>query len=108
MLDFNAVKAVINHPKIDEVLKNTCISRNCLTFEETISTELPKEDMDFIVSAMEMTPIRELIEPLVQWREVNSTYDNHKLDAVIEVMKARGVPADKRRYENPPVQEWLD
>ena len=108
MLDFDAVKEIINHKNIDHLLKTTCISRNYLTFAEVINNNPSEEDIELLLTAMEMAPIRDLVGLMREKLAANATYQSDRLNNVLTIMETQGIPADRKRLERTPNPAWIE
>lgn len=99
MLDFEAVKAVIQNEKIDEDLKITCIRRNAHTFIEKINSNPTLEEVDFIIKVMEKVPLKELSQTIKEKLLPNKAYDTNRLSNVIALIDSFGIEADNTWLE---------
>ena len=108
MQDFNAVKEVVNHPEVDDMLKRTCIDRNLRPLIKAVRSNPTKEDVEFIQTAMEIFPLKEMTDEMKEHLASNPEYSSPRLNNLIAMMETGGVPADQSRYENPPDLRWLE
>lgn len=106
MLDFNAVKAVIKNTEIDYSLKITCISRNYYTFVDVINNNPSYEDVEFIVSAMEIAPIKELTDIFKNKLLSNSSFNSERLRNIINTMESSGFSADLKSTSRKQKRNW--
>ncbi len=107
MLDYEAVKTVINNPNIDFDLKITCISRNYKTLADVIENNPTKDDVEFIISAMEIAPIKDLAPVIEENLLSNKNFNSEKLNNIIVSIEKNGFNADKKYAEKTPNQDWI-
>lgn len=67
-----------------------------------------KEDVEFIQTAMEIFPLKEMTDEMKEHLASNPEYSSPRLNNLIAMMETGGVPADQSRYENPPDLRWLE
>lgn len=94
--DIGAVKAILNNENVDRDLKRACVRRSYKIFVDAINNNPTKEDVDLIIKAMEILPIKDLAGLMKQKIASNPALSSTELDIVIGVMESRGVPADTR------------
>lgn len=105
--DYDAVKAIILDPTIDEELKVACVCRNTKTFIDVINNNPTKEDVEFILDCMEIAPLKDLAEPMKEKLLTNSELYSHRLKSMVEFMSAGGVESDTSRFEGTPNSNWI-
>ena len=105
--DYDAVKAIILDPTIDEELKVACVCRNPQTFIDVINGNPTKEDVEFILDCMEISPLKELAEPMREKLLSNSDFYSHRLRSMVEFMASSGVESDTSRFEGKPSSNWI-
>ncbi|MBO5321993.1 MAG: hypothetical protein J6B22_05245 [Clostridia bacterium] len=105
--DYDAVKAIILDPTIDEELKVACVSRNPKTFIDVINGNPTKEDVEFILDCMEIYPLKELAEPMREKLISNSDFYSHRLVSMVEFLAAGGAKSDTSRFEGTPNSNWI-
>ena len=105
--DYDAVKAIILDPTIDEELKVACVSRNPKTFIDVINGNPTKEDVEFILDCMEIYPLKELAEPMREKLIPNSDFCSHRLKSIVEFLAVDGAESDTSRFEGTPNSNWI-
>ena len=108
MQDFNAVKAVLNDKNVDEAMKLACIYRNSDAFIKVIQNNPSVEDVEFILSALEKAPMKEVLPAIEEHLLNKKPYHSNRLINIVNMIKGGGVNADSSRFEGTPTSNWIE
>lgn len=62
--DLEALRMVVQHPKVDNIMKKGMIDNNYYLLEEVLLNDPTPQDVEFTVTCMELLPIKDLYMPL--------------------------------------------
>lgn len=111
MQDFNAVKKIILSEEFDNTLKISCVSSNKYTFLSVINGNPTMEDVEVLIKALEIAPLKDLAKPMRDKILSNKAFYDHfgyRLHNVIATMEAFGVDDDSSKFERTPTSNWLE
>ncbi len=96
----SAIKRIMTNNFIDRELKVYSIDQHYMILLEMLEDNPEKEDIEFVLSAMEMHPILDFIDPLKEISEkVKDVQLRDRIIQVIEYIDANGLPGNEK---------WLD
>lgn len=64
--DYDSVQAVVNHGTLDRISKVAAINENFMTLWDVLKNNPTQEDVAFIVTCMELHPVKDLADDLEQ------------------------------------------
>lgn len=109
LMDINhirAVKAIISNSDVSDLLKKECVIRNYQTFSKVLDKEFSKEDVDCIILAMEIFPIKE-VGILLQDRVLSdSCYSHSELTEIVDKINNNGSDANMKWVVTKPKYMW--
>lgn len=94
------IKRIVKSDSVDRELKVFSIDQNFITLKEMLLDKPTEEDVVLVVTAMELYPIYDLLEPL---KKVSDSVHNAKLqnriNHVIELIEVSGMKGTNKWYE---------
>lgn len=97
--DLEALRMVVHHPHVDDVMKKGMIDNNSYLLEELLRNQPDQQDVAFVVECMELLPVKDLYGPLKSAIEAMPQAldaDRAGLNALLDTMLKEGVDAKAR------------
>ncbi len=94
--DMEALRMVVQHPKVDAVMKKGMIDNNYYLLEEALLNDPTPQDVEFAVTCMELLPIKDLYTPLktaMAAMPQTRGADGADWEALLQTMQEEGVEA---------------
>ena len=101
-----AVRTIITDDSIDDLLRRACVVENYQTFSKILENDISDEDLECIIKAMEIQPIKEIGEILKQKDLSENSYSQLDIDTIIEKIEENGIPADEKSIITKPKYNW--
>lgn len=98
MFDMDAIKSIVLNDMIDRDVKIFCIDQNYQTLVKIITDNPSKADMDVLIKAMDLFPIKEMAPLMKDKVDSTSSTQQQQLISVISKIESQGRPA---------TQKWL-
>ncbi|MCM3134874.1 hypothetical protein M3629_19015 [Paenibacillus polysaccharolyticus] len=93
----NAITQIINSDLIEKELKAFAIDQNFIVLKEMLTENPTKEDIEIVVSALEILPITDLVEPLTELiPHIGDVELKKRIDKVIVLAKEEGISANHK------------
>lgn len=91
-----AVRAIVFHDSIDNLLKTSCVQKNYQTFSKILKLLVSDEELECIIKAMEIAPIKEVGVMLKETDLSKTSYLSSELSVLIDKIKNNGTEADQK------------
>lgn len=101
-----AVRTIIVDDSIDDLLRRACVVENYQTFSKVLENDVSDEDLECIIKAMEIQPIKEIGEILKQKDLSENSYSQSELEVIIEKIEKDGIPADEKSIITKQIYNW--
>lgn len=109
LMDINhigAVRTIIFNKDIDDMLKTACVVRNYQTFLNILDKEVSNEDVNCIIEAMKISPIKEIGFLLKENVLSDELYNNSELDEVVDKIISNGSAANMKWVQTKQKYVW--
>jgi hypothetical protein len=100
LMSENSLVSVLNDPTVEEQLKVFTIDQNFMVLEDILKNDPTDEEVEMVVKAMEILPIKDLADPLENM--IGKVQDKDlevRIQQVLKDMNEKGINANKK---------WLD
>ncbi len=109
LMDINhmdAVRTIISNDNIDVLLKKSCVIKNYQTFTKALDKNVSNEDIECIIKAMEINPIKEIGVLLREKITSNSRYNTEEFSSLIEEISVNGSSANTKWVISKQKYNW--
>lgn len=101
MMSKDGITEIINNKSIDRELKVFSIDQNCLTLREMLSSNPTEKDIEVVVKAMEISPLKDLLSDIEKAKmHLNNVDLQKRCNNVLKSIELNGTYANKKWIEN--------